>query len=247
MANQLTITKQTGGYFKFKLSINGIVQPTVESIRNDLLTVGNELHFKTSNGANIIKKQNILPTELTVIDGVSTTFTTVDQVWNKLIAIGFFAWISGGASGVDRFDELLDTFQYSGKDGQVCVVDEAQLKIKPVTFYNKRFFTELDDTPNTLVANKMVVVNNDATGLILVDLPTPVPTTPTGTIFFHNNSPTATQTTFTIPIDSMVVSMHINNAFIAPQIRWIQEGTSLTLLEITAEANDEVCFTLITT
>lgn len=247
MANLLTITKQTGGYFLFQLSIDGLTQPSVSSIRNDLLTVGNELHFKTSNGANIVKKQNILPVNLTVIDGASYSFTTVDEVWNRLIVIGFFEWISGSTSGVNRFDDLLDTFQYFGKDGQVCVVDESQLKIKAVPFYNKRKFIELEDAPSNLVANKMVVVNADATGLILVDQPNTLPTTPTGTIFFQNNIPTELQTSFTIPENSKVISMHINNAFIAPQIRWIQENTTLILLETTAEANDEVCFCLITT
>ena len=246
MANQLTITKQTGGYFLFQLSIDGVAQSPVSSIRNDLLTVGNELHFKTANGANIVKKQNILPTDLTIIDGVSTTFTTVDQVWNKLIAIGYFAWLSSSNSGVNRFDNLLDTFQYFGKDGQVCVVDEAQLKIKPVTFYNKRLFTELEDTPDVLVANKMVVVNPTATGLIFVDQQTQVASSPTGNIFFQNIIPITTQTTFTIPANSMVVSMHINNAFVAPNIRWSLSGITVTLTQITAEANDEVCFCLMT-
>lgn len=246
MANKLTITKQTGGYFSFSLTIDGVVQTAVNSIRNDLLTVGNELHFKTSNGANIVKKQNILPTDLTVNDGALSTFTTVDQVWNKLIAISFFAWISSSNSGVDRFDKLLDTFQYFGKDGQVCVVDEAQLKIKPVTFYNKRYFTDLDDTPKVLSANKMVVVNSDATGLILIDQPKLIPAAQTGAIFFQNNIPTATQIDFTIPTNSMVISMHINNAFVAPNIRWSLLGTTVTLTEITAKANDEVCFCLIT-
>ena len=246
MANQLTITKQTGGYFLFQLSIDGVVQLPISSIRNDLLTVGSELHFKTSNGANIVKNQNILPINLTVIDGASSSFTTVEQVWNKLILVGFFDWISGSTAGVNRFDDLLDTFQYFGKDGQVCVVDETQLKIKPVPFYNKRYFKELDDVPSVLVANKMLVVNSDATGIILIDQPNPVSTTPSGTIFFQNNIPTISQTVFTIPESSKVISMHINNAFVAPNIRWNLLNTTVTLTQITAEANDEVCFCLIT-
>lgn len=249
MANQLTITKKTGGYFLFELTVNGVVQAPVESIRNDLLTVGNELHFKSSNGANIVKKQNILPTDLTIVSAGTFTFTTVTQVWDKLIAIDYFAWISGGGSGVDRFDDLLDTFEYFGKDGQAVVVDEAQLKLKPVTFYNKRFFTDLEDAPNALVANQMVVVNATGDALILVDQPTGggVTPTPAGTIFFQNIIPTGTQSVFTFDANVQVISVHLNNAFIAPQIRWVQVGAELALLETTAEANDEVCFCLITT
>lgn len=246
MANQLTISKQNGGYFLFSLTINGNVQEPVTAIRNDLLAVGNMLHFKSSNGANIIKQQNITPFDLTVIAGGTFTFSTITQVWYKLIEIGFFDWLGSGSSGVDRFDELADTFQYFGKDGQVCVVDESQLKIIPVPFYNYRYFTQFDDTPDVIVPDKMLVGSSDGTSLIFVDVPNQPTTTPIGTIFFQNNIPTATQTEFTIPENSKLISLHINNAFVAPEIRWVQSGTTITLLEITAETPDEVCFCLIT-
>ena len=246
MANQLTITKESGGYFRFDLIIDEVAQPAIRSIKNNLLSDGDELHFKTSTGANIVKKQGITPTDLTIEASGIFTFTTITEVWNKLIEIDYFG-TSGTGTGVDRFDDLLDTFNYFSNDGKVCIVNESQQKIEASVFYNKRFFTDLDDCPSELVANKMVVVNPEATALILVDQPTTPPTVPTGTIFFLNVIPEETQTVFDIPENSMVVSMHIDNAFIAPMIRWIQEDLELTLLEITAEANSEVCFCLITT
>lgn len=172
MANSLLIEKQTGGYFKFTL--NGDTANAVTSIQNDLLAVGNQLHFKTGNGANIIKEQFIYPEDVTIVSGGTFTFTTVAQVWDKLIDIDYFAWLGGGGgSGVyiDRFDNLVDTFKYTGNAGKTVVVDNSELKLVPVTLYNKRLFTELDDTPDSLVPNKMVVVNSAGNALILQDQP----------------------------------------------------------------------------
>jgi hypothetical protein len=96
----------------------------------------------------------------------------VAQVWDKLIDIDYFAWLGGGGTGgVDRFDDLLDTFSYTGNAGKAVVVDNSELKLVPITLYNKRLFTELEDAPNALVPNKMVVVNEAGTELILQDQP----------------------------------------------------------------------------
>jgi hypothetical protein len=171
MANQLLIEKQTGGYFKFTL--NNDSANAITSIQNDLLAVGSQLHFKTGNGANIIKEQFIYPEDVTIISGGVFTFTTVAGVWDKLIEIDYFAWLGGGGDGVDRFDDLLDTFQYNGNAGKVAVVDNAETKLVPITLYNKRLFTELEDTPSDLVPDKMVVVNPAGTALILQDQPEP--------------------------------------------------------------------------
>jgi len=172
MANSLLIEKQTGGYFKFVL--NGDTANAVTSIQNDLLAVGNQLHFKTGNGANIIKEQFIYPEDVTIVSGGTFTFTTVAQVWDKLIDIDYFAWLGGGGgSGVyiDRFDDLVDTFKYTGNAGKTVVVDNSELRLVPVTLYNKRLFTELEDTPDSLVPNKMVVVNSAGNALVLQDQP----------------------------------------------------------------------------
>ena len=173
MANLLLIEKQPGGYFKFTL--NGDSANAVTSIQNDLLAVGNQLHFKTGNGANIIKEQFIYPEDVTIIAGGTYTFTTVAQVWTKLIDIDYFAWLGTGSGGgiVDRFSELIDTFQYVGNAGKAVVVDNSELKLIPITLHNISTFTELTDTPDALVPNKMVVVNNAGNALILQDQPTP--------------------------------------------------------------------------
>ncbi|WP_296683331.1 tail fiber domain-containing protein [Flavobacterium sp.] len=172
MANLLLIEKQPGGYFKFTL--NGDSANAVTSIQNDLLAVGNQLHFKTGNGANIIKEQFIYPEDVTIIAGGTYTFTTVAQVWTKLIDIDYFAWLGTGGSGIiDRFSELIDTFQYVGNAGKAVVVDNSELKLVPVTLHNVSTFTELTDTPDALVPNKMVVVNTTGDALILQDQPTP--------------------------------------------------------------------------
>jgi predicted heme/steroid binding protein len=168
--NTLLIEKQTGGYFKFTL--NGDTANAITSINNDLLAVGNQLHFKTGNGANIIKEQFIYAEDVTIISGGTFTFTTVAQVWDKLIAIDYFAWLGGGGTGgVDRFDDLLDTFSYTGNAGKAVVVDNSELKLVPITLYNKRLFTELEDTPSSLVPNKMLVVNPAGTAVVLQDQP----------------------------------------------------------------------------
>jgi hypothetical protein len=66
-----------------------------------LTTIGNLCNFKTANGANLVLK-NILVTEITVI--ASGTFTTTNQLWNKLIEIGFFDGISGTSGGSALID-----------------------------------------------------------------------------------------------------------------------------------------------
>jgi hypothetical protein len=175
MANILVIEKQTGGYFSFIL--NGDTANKINSTRNDLLTVGTKCHFKTSNGANLIKEQEITPQDITLIAGGVFSFSSVAQLFTKLIEVDFFAWLigagGGGSGGVSRFDELIDTFKYTGKDGQFLKVDESQLKLVTEQLFNYRTFTDLEDTPDILVADKMVVVNPQGTALILKDQPLP--------------------------------------------------------------------------
>jgi len=178
----LLITKKTGDYFSFVL--NGDYSNEILNTRNDLTVVkGNESHFKTANGANLIKEQIIYPADVTIVDGVTTLNpTTVTQLFTMLISVGYFDWIdaSGGGGGVTRFDQLLDTFTYFGKNGQTIVVDEAQMRLKPVTFYNYNKFTQLQDAPNALVADKFFQVDPTGTEIVLVDLP-PAPSDSTKT------------------------------------------------------------------
>lgn len=193
MANTLLINKLTGGYFQFVL--NGDTANAVRGIKNDLLAVGEQLHFKTGNGANIIKEQFIYPADLTIVASGTFTFSTVDEVWTKLIEIGYFDWLnSGGGGGASRFDDLLDTFKYTGKDGQVVIVNESQQKLQTIELYNYRTFTDLEDTPDLLLANKMVATNEAGTALVFKDLPAD-PVNYLNSIGFFDYNDLATQTT----------------------------------------------------
>lgn len=166
----LLITKKPNGVFSFVLA--GDYSNEIKNIRNDLLTVGNFGHFKTSNGANLIKYQNISPTDVTIADGVTTLNpTTTDELFSMLRSVGYFDWLlPSGGSGVSRFVDLSDTFGFFGQDGKTMIVDEAQMKLIPVTFYNVQNFVQLADVPNTHVAGKWL--KSDGTKLIFADLPT---------------------------------------------------------------------------
>ena len=171
----LVITKGSIGEFSFVL--DGDVANQIKNIRNDLTTVGIESHFKTSNGANLIKDQQISPTEVTIIDGGTTLNpANVEQLFAMLDSVGYFDWINGfgggGGTGVDRFDELLDTPDYFGNNGKTLVIDESQLKLIAVNFYNYNLFTQLNDTPDVSVPNKFL--STDVSGnIIWSDLPPP--------------------------------------------------------------------------
>jgi len=163
MANLLTITKETLGYFSFVL--NGDPLTEIKNTRNDLTTIGDICHFKTSNGANLIKEQDVIYYNVTIIDGVTTLVpSSVDDLFIKLDSIEFFDWINGsGGGGVNRFDDLVDTFDYFGNDGKIPLVDESQLKLIPVDFPD---VSKLSQFPSPLEPNKMLIVNPTGTAYV---------------------------------------------------------------------------------
>lgn len=161
---------------RFEFSLNG-GDPISDNAPN-LTTFGNICHFKTYNGANLIKEQNISYADVTVVDTFggtgSHTFANVQNMWTKLIELNFFAGVSGGGGGggVTRFDALLDAFTYFGNDGKVPVVNEAQLKLVATTFYNFNLFTQLEDVEiETLISGKIVGVElvEGTPKIVLVD------------------------------------------------------------------------------
>lgn len=166
MPNFLTITKETNDYFTFLL--NGDIATEIKNTRNDLLTFGDLAHFKTSNGANLIKEQNIPYGNVTIIDGATSLIpTSTDDLFAKLISVGFFDWMDGtGSGGVDRFDDLLDTFKYFGKDGQMVVVDESELKLVTIPVPD---VSGLSVFPTPLISFKTLRVKSDASGYEFVD------------------------------------------------------------------------------
>lgn len=169
MANLLTITKTTDIFFTFVL--NGDSANAIKNSRNNVTLVGNQAHFKTENGANLIKEQNVLFGNITIIDGVTTLIpSSPDDLINKLDSVNFFDWTSGsGSGGVDRFDDLNDTFEYFGKNGQIPRVNESQLKLEAYELPNTDY---LNYFPTPLVPNQLLRVKADGSGYELFTMPT---------------------------------------------------------------------------
>ena len=168
MANLLTITKKPHGYYDFV--VNGDTVNIVTNDRNDMTGFGNICNFKTANGANIIKQQNITFGNVTLIDGSPLAApTSMDDLIAKLASIDFYAWRDAGSgSGVDRFDDLADTFDYFGNNGQIPMVDEAQLKLIPYVLPDASY---LNNFPTPLVPGKILRVKADNSGYELIDPP----------------------------------------------------------------------------
>lgn len=167
MANFLTITKLTDIFFLFTL--NGDTVNAIRNSRNNVTIVGNFCHFKSDNGANLIKEQNILFSNVTIIDGAALPSpVSADDLIIKLDSVNFFDWTSetGGGGGINRFDELLDTFEYFGKDGQSIKVNESQQKLEPFVLPD---VSMLEDFPSPLIPNKILKVNSTGTAYEFVD------------------------------------------------------------------------------
>ena len=195
MSNSLIIKKQTGNFFSLALNSDEVVI----SDQNRLTTVGNFCHFKTANGANIVKEQNVLFSEITLITSGSATFASVNALWVGLINAGFFDGLGtgGGGGGANEFTELTDTFpSYLGRNGQTLIVNESQQRIESVPFYNVRNFVQLADAPSSLLPNKMITTNANGTALIMSEIPT-IPDPYLASIGFFDYADLATQT---IPI-----------------------------------------------
>jgi len=163
MANLLTITKGADGYFTFVL--NSDSANAIKNTRNDLLTIGNLAHFKTANGANLIKEQDVIYSNITIIDGVSSIVpTSIDDLFNELDNVGFFDWINGvggSGTGVNRYEQLVDTENFFGNDGKVPIVDEAEMKLKYTSLPDVSYLSKF---PNPIVAGGMLVGKPDASG-----------------------------------------------------------------------------------
>lgn len=155
--SSLVITKQTGNFFSLVLDGGD----AIISEQNRLTTIGNFCNFKTANGANLILKQNILYSEITIIDGSSHIPTSINDLWISLLDAGFFDGLGGGGSITPtRFTDLLDTFSsYIGKDGQILVVNESEQKIETIAI---SLFTDADKTKlDGIETDAQVNVNAD--------------------------------------------------------------------------------------
>jgi len=221
MANLLTITKKPNGYFDFV--VNGDTANIVTNDRNDMTGVGNFTHFKMFNGASTIKQQNITFGNVTLIDGVALPpAVSMDDLISKLASIDFYAWRdASGSGGVNRFDELLDTFDYFGQDGKTAVVDESQLKLIPV---NLPDVSGLAVFPATLVANKYLQVNSAGTAYGFVDLPSGTALVPV--IQFVGDGVTTTFDTGSLA----QINAIFREGALLDDSDWSQTGTAFTIL-----------------
>jgi len=230
MANLLTITKETDGYFT--LVLNGDSANAIKNIRNDLLTVGNLAHFKTANGANLIKEQDVIYSNITIIDGASSIVpTSVDDLFNELDNVGFFDWIngSGGTGGVNRYEELIDTEPFFGNDGKVPIVDEAEMKLKYTTIPDT---SKLDQFPANGILGKMLI-GNASGGYDLIDPPAGA----NGYVQAFTYASPDTQE-FTLATTASLISVVINGGLADPD-DWNQTGNLLTILPTYTLNNDD--------
>lgn len=150
---------------RFEFSLDG--GDILSSDQNRLFTDGSYCHFKTGNGANIIKKQDILFSDVTIIDtyGGTGSYTppNVQSLWIKLVELNFFKGLDGVGvtQGVTRFSALIDTPQYFGNNGKIPIVNESEQRLDYTTFYNFNLLTQLEDVAiSQLVEGKIIGVTS---------------------------------------------------------------------------------------
>ena len=226
----LIITQQTGNFFSLVLDGG----TPIISEQNRLTTFGNLCNFKTANGANLILKQNILVTEITVIASGTFTFTTVSELWSKLIEIGFFDGVTNSGSGsiIDRFDELVDTFQYFGKDGQVLVVNESQLKLdtQAITLFTAQDKVKLDGIQSEAEKNVQSDWNqtDPANDSFILNKPT-IQSFFSG-IYQNKFIADGIVNTFTLPIGAQAVNLFVDRGIRYNLSEWNQTDNIITIL-----------------
>lgn len=226
----LIITKQAGNFFSLVLDGGS----PIISEQNRLTTIGDYCNFKTANGANLILKQNILYSDITVIASGTFTFVTVNELWNKLIEVGFFDGIAGtgGGSVIDRFNELLDTFSYLGRDGQLLIVNESELKLDTVAY---QIFTEADKLKlNGIESGAEVNVQSDwnqsdpESDAFILNKPA-IESFFTG-IYIEKFSADGIVNTFTVPLGAQIVTLAIDRGIRYKILEWTQIDNIITVL-----------------
>lgn len=178
---ELIINRVLEGLFEHKL--DG-VQLAIDNRPNlttfEILETGIiSFHFKTKNGAPLVKNQEIHPEEITITDTfggtpTQTGFTNSVQVWNALGGLGYFEGYSGsgaGAGGIEYFKQLLDVFpnSFTGQNNKVYVVNEAMNRLEPVFLYNYNRLVQMqdvetipaDDIPNGYVLTSVTYIDSN--------------------------------------------------------------------------------------
>jgi len=232
MANLLTITKKSFGYYDFV--VNGDTVNIVTNDRNDMTGVGDLCHFKTFSGASIIRQQNITFGNVTLIDGSPLPVaSSMDDLIAKLDSIDFYAWRdASGGGGSTTYEGLTDTQPFFGQNGRIPVVNEAQLRLDYTDIPD---VSKLDQFPSPLVANKMLKVNAGATAYEFVDAPAGAGSY--NQLFVY----TTGAQTFTLGAGAKVNLVFYNSYPIKKDINYTITGNILTILPtITLVANDEI-------
>lgn len=239
----LIITKQSGNFFSLVLDGGS----PIISEQNRLTTIGNFCNFKTANGANLILKQNIPYSDITVVASGSFTFASVNLLWSKLIEVGFFNGITGtsGGGAIDRFDELLDTFTYLGRDGQVVVVNESQLKLetRAVSIFSAEDRTKLDGIEEGAEVNVQadVLESNPLSKAYIKNFP-PIESYFSG-IYIERFLADGIVNTFTLPIGAQAVNISIDRSPRYVNIEWTQTDNIVTILGDILPLNADVYIT----
>lgn len=163
---------------RFELQYNG--GNILSSDTNRLFTDGNLCHFKTGTGANIIKEQNVLFSDITVKDTFGGTgdftFINIQSLWSKLKELKFFDGLNSGvgAGGSTTFLGLTDTPSYFGNNGKTLIANESEQKLEYTTFWNFEKFTQLNDVEIASLTEGKIVGVASVGGILkftLIDKP----------------------------------------------------------------------------
>jgi hypothetical protein len=233
----LIITKETANLFS--LVFDGGLP--IKSEQNRLTTIGNLCNFKSGNGANLILKQNIPVTDITLIASGTFTFTNTNDLFTKLFGVNFFGFASGGGSSIDRFDELSDTFDYFGRDGQVVTVNESQLRLEtqPISLFTPADRDKLDD----IEAKAEVNVQSDwnetdpESDSFILNKPTIASTF--SAIYQGKFVSDGESNIFVLPIGAQAINLFVDRGIRYNITEWTQENENITILgDILTEGSD---------
>lgn len=244
MINLLSIEKLDNGFFRYIL--NGDTANSVENIMNWLTIVAGKCHFKTSTGANVIKEQDVVFGNITLIDGATTVVPVSNtDLIDQLTALDFFSWIgsSGSGTGVDRFENLLDGFTFFGKSGQVARVNSSETSLEAFDIGTiPEASVDLSDMPSIISANLLLIANPTADGydqINPVDLPlsTATQNAINDQISFLKPDPvsfaapvTGINQIFTLPDNFIVGSVLKSKGELYKGTEWSQTGIYLTII-----------------
>jgi hypothetical protein len=179
----------------------------------------------------LILKQNILVTDITLISDGTFTFLNTNALFTKLFAVGFFG-VASVSGTIDRFDELLDTFSYLGRDGQIVYVNESQLKLdtKVVSVFTPQDKEKLDDIQAEAEVNVQADWNesdplNDA---FILNKPT-IQSFFTA-IYQSKFLAGGEVNTFTLPIGAQAVNLFVDRGIRYNSTEWTQTNNIVTIL-----------------